>query len=147
MRLFTVAAKASRSATAESRPNRTTCCRGVGFVLFTAALLVGAPSSGQVTVGSSPSGNGGFTWGVGTGGGTCRSVVETMRRNWMDVRGVVDPESKSMRPRSRDFYCVSPQYALDALPKAVGGFSGLKCFDLQGKGFCCDARLQQCATK
>ena len=107
--------------------------------------LVGVSSSGAVTVGSPPSGGGGFTWGVGVGG-TCHSVVEKIRRNWMDVRDVMAPDSKAMRPRSRDFYCVSPAYVQDALPKVVPMSTGLRCFNVQGKGFCCDRQYQQCAA-
>ncbi len=113
-------------------------------IVFLIVLCTGPMSSGAVTIGNSP-GGGGFTWGVGVGG-NCRDVVDKIRRNWMDVKGVIAPESKAMRPRSRDFYCVSPYYTQEAHPKPVSMLSGLKCYDLGGKGFCCDSRLQQCAT-
>ena len=108
--------------------------------------LIGVSSLGAVTVGSPPSGGGGFTWGVGVGGGVCHDVVEKIRRNWMDVRNVLAPDSKSMRPRSRDFFCVSPAYVQEALPKVVPMTTGLRCFNVQGKGFCCDRQYQQCAA-
>ena len=118
------------------------------FLLFGVALFAGPSSSGAISGGSGGSaspGGGGFIWGVGVGG-NCRNVVDKMRRNWMDVRPIVAPKSKSMRPRSRDFYCVSPYYTQQARPKLATTLTGLKCFDLQGKGFCCDAQLSQCAT-
>ena len=111
----------------------------------TTMAFIGASSSGAVSVGSPPGGGGGFTWGVGVGG-SCNDVVAKIRRNWMDVRTVIAPDSKLMRPRSRDFFCVSPAYIQDALPKVVPMSTGLRCFDVQGKGFCCDQQYQQCAT-
>lgn len=114
----------------------------VAVLLGPAAL---APAAiGAVSAGSQPN-SGGLTWGVGVGA-NCRDVIERMRRNWLDVRGIVAPDSKSMRPRSRGFYCVSPAYARESLPKTVPMTTGLRCFDIQGKGFCCDRRLEQCAT-
>ena len=118
------------------------------LLLFTLVLGTGPLSSGAVNpttgIGSSPAG-GGFTWGVGVGG-NCSDVVDLIRRNWMDVKPVISPKSKAMRPRSREFYCVSPYYTQDAHPKVVSMLSGLKCFDLNGLGFCCDADLRQCAA-
>lgn len=114
------------------------------LLLGIVVLFAGASSAGAAAGGTSP-GGGGFTWGVGIGG-NCRDVVDKIKRNWMDVRSVIAPKSKTMRPRSRDFYCVSPYYAQSAMPKPVASLSGLKCFDLEGKSFCCDARLEQCAT-
>ena len=112
------------------------------------ALCVGPMSSGAVNpttgIGSSP-GGGGFTWGVGVGS-TCSDVVDKIRRSWMDVRPIIAPKSKAMRPRTREFYCVSPYYTQEAHPRVVSMMSGLKCFDLNGQGFCCDDQLQQCAT-
>lgn len=118
------------------------CRLAAAVVLAAAALFSG--SSGAVSIGSSP-GGGGFTWGVGVGA-DCNRVVEKIRRNWMDVRGVIAPKSKQMRPRSRDFYCVSPAYIENAIPRVVPLTSGLRCFDVQGKGFCCDSHHRQCAT-
>lgn len=108
------------------------------------ALLALGISSGATTIGSQP-GGGGFTWGVGVGA-NCNDAVAKIRRNWMDVRGVIAPDSKLMRPRPRDFYCVSPAYVRDALPKVVPMSTGLRCFDIQGRGFCCDRQVQQCAA-
>ena len=117
--------------------------RVLGFLL--GALAVSSvPSAGAVAVGNQP-GGGGFTWGVGVGG-NCTSVVEKIRRNWMDVRPVLAPESRVMRPRSRDFFCVSPAYIREAMPKVVPMTTGLKCFDVQGQAFCCDNQYQQCAA-
>ena len=113
-------------------------------VLWSGQLSSGAVSGGGPTIGSSP-GGGGFTWGVGAGG-TCSDVVDKIRRNWMDVKNVISPKSRAMRPRSRDFFCVSPYYTQDAHPKVVSMLSGLKCYELSGQGFCCDADLRQCAT-
>ena len=110
------------------------------------ALAFTASSSGAVTIGSSPSSGGGLTWGAGIGVGSCRDVISKMRSNWFDVRSIVSPKTKAMRPRSRDFYCVSPAYIEHAMPKVVPMTTGLKCFEIQDKGFCCDSRYQQCAT-
>lgn len=123
--------------------------RRLAPVALAAVVLLGsaalAPAAvGAVSVGSQPN-SGGLTWGVGIGA-SCRDVVERMRRNWLDVRGIVAPGSKSMRPRSSNFYCVAPAYAQESLPKTVPMTTGLRCFDSQGKGFCCDRRLEQCAT-
>lgn len=108
------------------------------------ALLLALPATGAVSTGTG-AGSGGFSWGVGVGS-NCRDVIERMRRNWMNVRDIVAPDSKAMRPRARGFYCVSPAYARESLPKVVPMTTGLQCFELQGKGFCCDRRLEQCAT-
>lgn len=118
---------------------------GAVFLISAGVMFAGSTSSGAVSVGSPPGGGGGFTWGVGVGA-NCNDVVSKIRRNWLDVRPVIAPDSNAMRPRARDFYCVSPAYIEQALPKVVPLTSGLKCFDLQGKGFCCDRRYQQCAT-
>ena len=108
-------------------------------------IAFAALSSAAVSVGSTPSG-GGFTWGAGIGGGNCTDVIAKMRSNWLDVRRVVAPKTTSMRPRTRDFYCVSPAYIEHAMQKVVPMTTGLKCFEIQDKGFCCDTRYQQCAT-
>lgn len=114
---------------------------GAGVLGF--ALLLALPAGGAVSTGT-PGGSG-FSWGVGVGG-NCRDVIERIRRNWMNVRDIIAPESKAMRPRARGFYCVSPGYARESLPKVVPMTTGLQCFELQGQGFCCDRRLEQCAT-
>lgn len=114
----------------------------IAVALGVALLLPSA--AGAASVGSQPN-SGGLTWGVGIGA-SCRDVIERMRRNWLDVRSIVAPDSKSMRPRSRSFYCVSPAYVQESLPKAVPMTTGLQCFDIRGQGFCCDRRLEQCAT-
>ncbi len=113
-------------------------------VVLGIAMLAPPAASGAVSAGSQPN-SGGLTWGVGVGA-NCRDVIARMRRNWLDVRSIVAPDSKSMRPRSRGFYCVSPAYVQESLPKTVPMTTGLRCFDIQGKGFCCDRRLEQCAT-
>ena len=111
-----------------------------------AALLLALPAAGAVSTGGpTSSGGGGFSWGVGVGA-TCHDVIERIRRNWMDVRDVIAPDSTAMRPRARGFYCVSPEYTRESLPKTVPLTTGLQCFEIQGKGFCCDRRLRQCAT-
>lgn len=109
------------------------------------ALLLALPATGAVSTGTGAGSGGGFSWGVGVGT-NCSDVIERMRRNWMDVRDIVAPDSKAMRPRARGFYCIAPAYARDSLPKVVPMTTGLQCFELQGKGFCCDRRLEQCAT-
>ena len=109
------------------------------------ALLLALPAAGAVSTGTGAGSGGGFSWGVGVGT-NCSDVIERMRRNWMDVRDIVAPDSKAMRPRARGFYCIAPAYARDSLPKVVPMTTGLQCFELQGKGFCCDRRLEQCAT-
>lgn len=128
----------SRSAAA----NAMTAALGAGALGF---FLLLAPTAAGAVSGGTGSGGSGFSWGVGVGG-NCRDVIERIRRNWMDVRDVIAPESKAMRPRARGFYCVSPGYARESLPKIVPMTTGLQCFEIQGKGFCCDRRLEQCAT-
>ncbi len=108
------------------------------------AVALAFSVAGAVAVGNQP-GGGGFTWGVGIGA-NCQQVVEKIRRNWMEVRPVLAPDSRAMRPRSRDFFCVSPDYIREAMPKVVPMTTGLKCFDVQGQPFCCDNQHQQCAA-
>ena len=117
--------------------------RLLGALLGAFAVFVVSSVGAAVAVGNQP--GGGFTWGVGFGG-NCNAVVEKIRRNWLDVRPVLAPKSKAMRPRSRDFFCVSPDYIREAMPKVVPMTTGLKCFDVQGQAFCCDNRYQQCAA-
>lgn len=117
--------------------------RSLGVLLGAFAVSI-VSSAGAVAVGNQP-GGGGFTWGVGIGG-NCTAVVERIRRNWLDVRPVLAPKSKTMRPRSREFFCVSPAYVREAMPKVVPMTTGLKCFDVQGQAFCCDNQYQQCAA-
>ena len=100
----------------------------------------------QVGIGSAP-GSGGVTWGVGVGAGThCNQVIDSIRKNWMDVKSIMAPDSKAMRPRSKEFYCVAPAYTQHALPRPAAMLTGLQCFDIEGLGFCCDSQLQQCAA-
>ena len=119
--------------------------RRVALAVLLGLTVAFGVSSGAVTIGSTPSG-GGLTWGVGLGGGTCTDVIDKMRSNWFDVRAIVSPKSRAMRPRSRDFYCVSPAYIEHAHPKVVPMSTGLKCFELQDGGFCCDSQHMRCAT-
>ena len=118
--------------------------RAAVAVLLALTVAFGV-SSGAVTISSTPSGSG-VSWGVGLGGGTCTDVIDKMRSNWFDVRPIVSPSTKAMRPRSRDFYCVSPAYIEHSRPKVVPMSTGLKCFELQDRGFCCDEQYQRCAT-
>ena len=115
-------------------------------VLFGSVIALLALPSAAVSVGSTPSGGGGFTWGAGIGGGNCTDVIAKMRSNWLDVRRIVAPKTTTMRPRRRDFYCISPAYIEHAMQKVVPMTTGLKCFEIQDRGFCCDTRYQQCAT-
>ena len=119
-------------------------CATVSVLAAVLALSVASSAAGAVAVGNQP-GGGGFTWGVGIGA-NCQQVVEKIRRNWMDVRPVLAPDSRAMRPRSRDFFCVSPDYIREAMPKVVPMTTGLKCFAVQGQAFCCDNQHQQCAA-
>lgn len=118
---------------------------GLAAFLFGVAAALAASSSSAVTITSTPSGSG-VTWGAGIGVGSCGDVISKMRSNWFDVRAIVSPKNKVMRPSSRDFYCVSPGYIEHSMPKVVPLTTGLRCFQLQDRGFCCDLQYRQCAT-
>ena len=60
--------------------------------------LVALPAGGAVSTGGPTSSGGGFSWGVGVKT-TCHDVIERTRRNWMDARDVIAPDSTAMRPR------------------------------------------------
>ncbi len=78
-------------------------------------------------------------------GGNCSDVKQQIRRDWFSVKKFFQPNSENLkRPRSRDFFCISPAYAREAFPQRSGSIS-LKCYVIQGQHFCCDSRLQACA--
>ncbi len=81
---------------------------------------------------------------AGLGGGSCTDVKQQIRRDWFSVKKFFQPNSDLKRPRSRDFFCISPAYAREAFPQRSGSIS-LKCYVIQGQHFCCDSRLQACA--
>lgn len=128
-----------------SLPAKPTVPIRVALAVLLGATMAFGVSSGAVTITSTPGGSG-VSWGVGLGGGTCTDVIDKMRSNWFDVRPIVSPNTKAMRPRTRDFYCVSPAYIEHSRPKVVPMSTGLKCFELQDRGFCCDSQYQRCAT-
>ena len=132
------------------KPHRRLASRAAAFVLGAALALLATSISAAIVIGDSNRTRG-VAWGVGTSAGQCRDVIDKMRNNWFDVRPIVAPKSKTrkakrMRPRRKDFYCVSPAYASNAMRKIVPLTTGLECFELQGRGFCCDRQLQRCAT-
>ena len=84
-------------------------------------------------------------YGVGIGGASCTDVQRRITRDWFELKHFFRPDVKSAkRPRSREYYCVSPRYTVDAIPARSMSLS-LKCYTVQGQKFCCDSRLQQCA--
>ena len=86
------------------------------------------------------------TFGGGVGSSGCQDVSRQILRNWFDVQDIMSAGNDSRRPSAKDLHCVSPAYVRDAIPRRAGA-SGLHCFDVQGKGICCDAQLQECAMR
>ncbi len=104
-----------------------------------AVLVVTLSASAQPGVQSGPQ------FGVRTGGGICNEVIRTMRDEWFDVKRLLSTDRGLRKPSERDFSCVHPGYARQAMPKHVPSMA-LQCFEEQGFVFCCDRSLRQCAT-
>lgn len=112
--------------------------------ILIAALAAAAAAPAALSTGNAQ-GSAGVTWGASVGG-DCRDVVRRMRGNWMEVRRVVAPKAAGVAPSRRDFYCISPDYTREARQKFTSTPAGLRCYDVGGRGFCCDSKLRQCAT-
>ena len=79
---------------------------------------------------------------AGMGGGSCSEVKRQIIRDWIQLKSFFrDGDQNLKRPKSRDFFCVSPSYARNAMQKSAVSF-GLKCYTVQGQSFCCDSRLE-----
>jgi hypothetical protein len=105
------------------------------MAIFTVVLLMVPVSSYSANIGGN----------VGFGETDCSSVKRKLTSQWSDLRQFFRPQQKDLkRPRSREFFCVSPQYTRDSLPTRRFSAS-LKCYDVQGTRFCCDANLSACA--
>ena len=82
---------------------------------------------------------------AGFGGGSCSEVKRQITRNWIQLKSFFrDDDQNLKRPKSRDFFCVSPSYTRNAMQKSAVSFD-LKCYTVQGQSFCCDSRLKACA--
>ncbi|MDA1075699.1 MAG: hypothetical protein O3A63_13200 [Proteobacteria bacterium] len=97
--------------------------------------------------------SGGLTAGVEIGGGvgggvgglSCDDVKRQITRDWFEMKKFFRPDETDMkRPKSREFYCVSPGYTHSAMPKVTASMS-LSCFTVQGSKFCCNKSLETCA--
>ena len=78
------------------------------------------------------------------GAGSCNEVKSQIKRDWFDLKPFFRSGEKSMqRPKSRDFFCVSPAYTRDAIEKHSA--TSLRCYSMRGQQFCCDQQLQACA--
>ena len=85
-------------------------------------------------------------FGARAGGGSCSNVKRQITRDWLQLKSFFGAgKEKSMRPKSKDFFCVSPYYARNAVKKNAVSFT-LKCFTLQTRNFCCDSSLTECAS-
>ena len=104
---------------------------------FTILILIMALTQSQVALGD------GFQGGLG--GGSCSDVKRQIARDWVQLKSFFRADSQNLkRPKSKEFFCVSPYYARKAMQKSAVSFD-LKCYTLQGQNFCCDSRLQACA--
>ncbi len=108
-------------------------CAYLTILLMTTALIT--PTASAQTV-----------FGAGVGGGSCSNVTRLISRDWLQLKGFFGVgKEKQMRPKSKDFFCVSPYYVRDAVKKNAVSFT-LKCFTLQTRNFCCDSKLTECAS-
>lgn len=85
--------------------------------------------------------------GIEIGGGrtSCNDVKRQITKDWFDLKRFFRPDETGVkRPKSRDFFCVSPAHTYNAVPKHSSSLN-LKCFTSQGQRFCCDAKLAECA--
>ena len=111
-----------------------TICGSLTVLLLLMALMLTPPAMAAVSFGG------------GIGGTTCNDVKRSITREWFEMKNFFRPGEKSMkRPRSRDYYCVSPGYVRDAI-EARSMAIGLKCYTVQGQKFCCDSSLRECAA-
>ena len=97
-----------------------------------------------VMLASDPSAQATISIGVGSTG--CQDVSRQILHDWFDVGDILSPDGKGGRPSADDLQCVSPASVRDAMPRRVAG-SALKCFNLHGKGVCCDAQMRECAMR
>jgi hypothetical protein len=97
-----------------------------------------------MTLTQSPTAHGaGFDANIG--GGNCMDVKRQITRDWMQLKSFFRADSQNMkRPKSKDFFCVSPSYVRNAV-KNNSVSHVLNCYTLQGQGFCCDSALNECA--
>ncbi len=83
------------------------------------------------------------------GGNSCLPVISSITRDWISVKQVMAPlKAKIRRPKTEDFFCVSPYHTRDAMPRNVTAGSELRCYSdpgNEGLGMCCDANLTACA--
>jgi len=87
----------------------------------------------------------GASFEAGVGRADCSEVKRQISRDWFNLKNFFRPDSENLRrPKSRDFFCVSPEYTRDAYPQRSVSLA-LKCYVIQGQHFCCDSRLQACA--
>ncbi len=87
----------------------------------------------------------GASFEAGVGRADCGAVKRQISRDWFNLKKFFRPDSENLkRPKSREFFCVPPEYTRDAFPQRSGSLA-LKCYVIQGQHFCCDSRLQACA--
>ena len=86
------------------------------------------------------------TFGIGVGSTGCADVARQIVRDWFDVRELLSGDAKATRPAAGDLQCVDPAYLRGAMAWH-GGITNLKCFEVDGRGVCCDAQMQECATR
>ena len=98
-----------------------------------------------VTAMAQPSSSG-PNFGVRMGGGGCSQVIDSMIREWSNLRSVVAPDHGLRKPRHRDFMCINPGVTRVAMPKSSRGVRSLRCYQEQGVVFCCDDNLRGCAA-
>jgi len=82
---------------------------------------------------------------AGIGGMNCSEVKRQITRNWLQLESFFRDGDKGLkRPKSKDFFCVSPYYTRNTMQKSSVSRE-LKCYTVQGQNFCCDSKLQACA--
>jgi hypothetical protein len=103
-------------------------------------LMIALAAMTAVTVSAQP------TFGIGGGSMGCQDVSRQIVRDWFDVRDILSPNGNSARPSIGELQCVSPAALRDEVPRHVGS-GALTCYRVRGTGVCCDAQMQQCATR
>jgi hypothetical protein len=95
---------------------------------------------------STPTQAAGLGGGVSIGGAECSAIERQIKRDWMELKEFFRPDQKDFkRPRSREFFCVSPNYTNNEMPVRQRSF-GLSCYNVQGTKFCCDKQRTSCAA-